>query len=171
MAFDLGRAALVQPAGFGEMMGGFVGPAQILDRAPFQKALERKQAIEAGIFESGMGEIGANRRTEMTNDATLKLARERWGQEQKASRLAGIASLVSSGGLFGGGTNGRMAGNVFGVGSDGLSPTKRLSNRFGEQAELQEQMLRLQRAGKMWGAGSAATGAAAMGFAPPAPRI
>lgn len=170
MAFDFSRAAILQPDGFGSMMGGFVGPAQILQNAPFQKALRESEALKAGIFESGMGELGANSRNQATVDANLKIADDRLKAEQKSSRLAGISSLLAAGNAFGGGTNGRMAGNVFGVGSDGVSPTKRLSIRTAEQAELLEQNRRLQLASGAFGAGSAATAAELVKLMPPMPR-
>lgn len=170
MAFNFNNPAIVQPTDFGGMMGNFVGPAQILPNSPFQRALQNKQDLKAGIFKSGVGEVGANSRTKMTTDATLKIAEDNLKANRKVNRLAGISSLLSAGNFFGGGTDGRRAGQVFGVGNDGVSATKRLSIRTSEQAELLEQQRRLQQASGAFGSGSAAQATELARLMPPMPR-
>jgi hypothetical protein len=158
MAFPvLGRTqTIVQPSGFGEVMGGFTGSAEILKSAPFQTALANRKALEAGIFQTGLQEVGASKRNERTTEATLKIAEDNRTDNKRAVRLAGISQLLAGGGLFGGGGGGggggrggnRFAGQNFGVGN-APSATAEATKTLTETNDLAAQ-LRRQREEQLW---------------------
>jgi len=155
----LGRTqAIVQPSGFGEVMGGFTGSAEILKSAPFQTALANRRALEAGIFQTGLQEVGASERNERTTEATLKIAEDNRADNKRAVRLAGISQLLAGGGLFGGGGGGggggsRFAGQNFGVGNV-PSATAEATRTLTETNDLAAQLRRQREEQLRWQQGS-----------------
>ena len=114
MAFNLGaNRVIVQPTGWGDMMSGFTGPAEILrTSAPFTAGLEASKAREMGLVSEGMADLASNERTRLANDTAVKVAKIR--QEGGGTgKRAGLAALLASAP-----STGRMAGQVFGVGGD-----------------------------------------------------
>jgi hypothetical protein len=171
MPFNLSaNQAIVNPAGFGEVMGGFVGPAEILKQAPFQSALAQKRALDAGIFNTGLEELGANQRTKLTVDAQLQVVKEDRKNVERRNRLAGLTALMGAGSLFGGGAQ-PMAGQVFGVGGRQSDAIGGLADRISGVNDNIEQLARFQNNSLFWSGGSREQTKTALGSAPRLPAV
>jgi hypothetical protein len=170
MAFNLGgNMAIVQPSGWGEVMGGFTGPAAILARsAPFTAGLEAQREREMGMVTQGMADLASNERNRLANDTTLKIAKMRQEEGDETGKRAALASLLASSPLVRGG----FAGQVFGVGGEGQpSAVAQSTARLGELNDYNAELIRNRQLTQWWGQGGAAASATALRSLPAPPSV
>lgn len=137
MAFQFSGGNVVKPADFGEMMGGFTGPAELMAAGvtPFSQAIAQEKATRAQLAGLGMQEAASTKRTAMNNDAAKELAKLSNKHSDDSSKRTAMQALALAPRLAGGA--GGFAGQAFGVGvgAEGNS-TQRMATELGYQNQI-----------------------------------
>jgi hypothetical protein len=160
MAFQFSGGNIVQPAGFGEIMGGFTGPAELMAAGvtPFSQAIAQEKRVRAELMGLGMQEAASTKRTAMNNEAAKELAKtnnKHSDDSRKRTALQALALAPSLAAPAGG-----FAGQRFGVGGDGrLNSVQAMTQDLQDENDLNDQLWRNRQNVARWGAGSAAAGA------------